>query len=495
MERQRVTTGIQGLDIILDGGFLRGSTVLVQGLPGSGKTTFGLQFIYHGATECDEVGLLISFEEFPAQMFRDAFNFGWDFERLRDEGKVKVIATSPQAFYQQIRDQNSELNRILTTGNIRRLLIDSLSHFQRLTSDPAELREILSSLLNRLRQTNSTSILTQEIRWTETEVSLEQYTVDAVVQLFYEPINRIQRQRFLEVLKARGQSFQSGRHSLEITDKGLRVYPIPRPIGQERLLTMKRVMTGVPGLDQMLGGGLFEGFATLVAGETGTGKSTLVRQFIAYAVLNGENGLYVSLREDPQRILQSARTIGIDLEPALINGDLVIHYAGSDLDAYKLFWQVKELLEKREREGRPIKRAVIDSLSDLVATFPDMTYMPQYLQAFVELFTMHGVTSVFTLSASATNKTEHPPIDPDLARGVDCILMLRYSLVHDHIRKAMTVVKMRGSEHDTGVRIVRINPNEGMLVETGFEGMPSFLRKLQQLAEQGGGEISIGGSS
>ncbi|MFA0735019.1 MAG: hypothetical protein OGMRLDGQ_001519 [Candidatus Fervidibacter sp.] len=149
------------------------------------------------------------------------------------------------------------------------------------------------------------------------------------------------------------------------------------------------------------------------------------------------------------------------------------------------------MLEEREKEGRPIKRAAIDSLSDLAATFPDPTYLPQYLQAFVELFTLHGVTSVFTLSVTAANSAEHSPVDPDLARGLDCILMLRYMLVHDHVRKVMTVVKMRGSEHDTGIRTVRINDGEGMLVETGFEGMPSFIRKLQQLAQEQGGEMRI----
>jgi circadian clock protein KaiC len=405
---------------------------------------------------------------------------------------VTLIATSPQAFYQQMRDPNSDINRLLNEGKVRRVLIDSLSHFQRLTNDPVELREILNSLLNRLRQTEVTAILTQEVRWSEGEVSLEQYAVDTVIQLFFEPINRVQRRRFLEVLKARGQSFQTGRHGLEITDRGLRVYPVPMPRGHERPLTMHRVPTGVPGLDRMLGGGFFEGSVALVAGETGTGKSTLVRQFIAHAVLNGEKGLYVSLREDSQRILQSARTIGIDLEPALQHGHLTIHYVSGDVDPYRLFWDVKALLEEHAAVGQPIRRAAIDSLSDLAANFPDPNYLPHYLQAFVELFTAHGVTAVFTLSVTTANSAEHSPLDPDLVRGLDCILMLRYSLVHDHVRKVMTVVKMRGSEHDTGVRTVRINPGEGMLVETGFEGMPSFLRKLQQLAqEQQSGEMAI----
>jgi len=94
---------------------------------------------------------------------------------------------------------------------------------------------------------------------------------------------------------------------------------------------------------------------------------------------------------------------------ALNEGNLIIHHVTGDIDAYKLFWEVKALLEEREKEGRPIKRAAIDSLSDLAATFPDPTYLPQYLQAFVELFTLHGVTSVFTLSVTAANSAEHSP--------------------------------------------------------------------------------------
>ncbi|MCS7223189.1 MAG: NACHT domain-containing protein [Armatimonadetes bacterium] len=484
MDGQREETGIKGLDLVLGGGFLKGATVLVQGLPGSGKTTLGLQFIYHGASRKNQRALIVSFEEFPTQMFRDAKNFGWDFEELVAAQKVRIIATSPQAFYQQVRDPSGELSRQLMEGQFQRLLIDSLSHFQRLTSDPVELREILSGLLNRLRQSQVTALMTQEVRWSESEVSLEQYAVDAVVQLFFEAVNKVHRRRFLEVLKARGQIFQSGRHTLEIGKEGIEVYPVPTWTKEPIPAPMNRIPTGVPGLDAMLGGGFFEGFSILVVGETGSGKSTMARQFVAKALQAGETALYISFREGTLKILQTARTIGLELEEAVADGRLIIFFEGLDSDPYRLFWTVKDLLEARQQEGRPIRRAAVDSLSDLLSNLPDPSFASQYLQAFARLFSFHGVTSLFTLGYTVANGVQQIPIDSDLARVVDCILNLRYTLLQDHLRKTLTVVKMRGTEHDTGVRPVRIGDGEGMIVQTGFEGMPSFIRKLQQLAEE-----------
>ncbi len=492
MEMMKEETGIKGLDRVLGGGFLKGSTVLVEGLPGSGKTTFGLQFIYHGVSQKDQKALVVSFEEFPTQMFRDARNFGWDFEPLVAAEKVRIIATSPQAFHQQIRDPSSHLSRLLLDGEFQRVLIDSLSHFQRLTSDLAELREILSGLLNRLRQSEVTSVLTHEVRWSEAEVSLEQYAVDAVVQLFFEPVNKVHRRRFLEVLKARGQTFQAGRHSMDIGPGGIEVYPVPVWTEEGPAPSMKRVPTGVPGLDAMLGGGFFEGFSVLVVGETGSGKSTMARQFVARALQNGETALYVSFREGVQKILQTARTIGLELEPHLKVGRLVILFEGMEADPYRLFWKVRDLLTQRERQGRPVRRAVVDSLSDILANLPDPSFASSYLQAFTRMFSYHNVTSLFAVSENLANGTPVTVSDMDLARVVDCILHLRHTLLHDHIRKTLTVGKMRGAEHDTGVRPLRIGEGEGMIVQTGFEGMPSFIRKLQQLAEETMAESSNG---
>ena len=480
---ERLLMGIPGLDEVFMGGVLRGDTILVQGAPGTGKTTFGLQFICAGAVQYDEPGLIVTFEQFPKQMFRDAKHFGWDIEELVQRKKVHVIATSPHVFQKQLQSPEGIIQRALAEMDIQRVLVDSITHFQRITTDPVQLREIVSGLLNMLRQREVTTILTQEVQQDEGMFSFEEYTVDAVIRLSFQAVDKMQRRRFIEVLKARGQAFIPGKHAMAIEETGMRVYPAPHPQliatdgADNEVPRLTRVPTGVPGLDRMLGGGLYEGFCVLLAGDVGSGKSTLVRQFIAAGAEHGEPALYVVIRETPEQIIRTATTIGLDLQPMIENGLLTImHYSVGDLDPYKLFWDVYNIVKERE-----FKRAAIDSLSDIQPCLMEPNTFRDYVAAFRTLFRTRNITSILTLDLQPT-AAEQELIESDVAVVVDAILALRLRNVHDHIRKTLAVLKMRGTDHDNGIRNVRIEPGEGMIVETGFEGMPSFLRRLQQLS-------------
>ena len=478
-----VRTGIPGVDEILMGGILRGDTILVQGAPGTGKTTFGLQFIYYGALHCNEPGLIVTFEQFPKQMLRDAKHFGWDFETLIEQRKIHIIATSPHVFQKQLQSPDGIIHRTLAEMDIQRVFIDSITHFQRITTDEVQLREMVSGLLNMLRQREITAILTQEVQQAEQSFTFEEYTVDAVIRLSLEPVDRAQRKRFIEVLKARGQAFLPGRHSLAIESTGIRVYPAPHPIlistdgADNEPPSLTRIRSGVPGLDRMLGGGLYEGFCVLLAGDVGAGKSILARQFIAYGAQHNERGLYVTIRETPEQVIRAAETIGLQLRP-LIENDMftMLHYTLGDLDPYKIFWDIRNLVS-----SKPFKRAVIDSLSDIQPNLMEAATFRDYVAALRQLFRSHGITSMLTFDIRPTT-VEQELIESEIAVVVDAILALRLRNIHDHMRKTITVLKMRGSDHDDGIRSMRIEPGEGMIVETGFEGMPSFLRRLQQLS-------------
>ena len=478
----KVPTGISGLDQVLGGGIVKGNAVVIQGIPGTGKTTLGLQFINEGATIYDEHGLVISFEETPRQLFRDSKNLGWDLESLVEQKKIQVMATSPQVFQKQLQSTDGTIQQLLRDMKVQRIFVDSVTHFQRITNDPVQLRNLLSSFLNLLREGDYTTLLTQEMRHEEGELSFEQYAVDTVIRLFFEPINRAQRRRFLEVLKARGQSFQSGKHSLEIGTGGLNVYPSPRP----GLWTtdnpelddhpeFQRAESGVPGLDGMLGGGLFEGFSILTAGEGGSGKSTLARMFINHGLNAGENALYVALTEPPEQVIKQCLTIGLDLQPMIDDGRLtILHHPPVNLDANKVFWEVKGLIQ-----SKGFRRAAIDSLTDLEASLLDPDTFRNYVYSLVELFTVNNITSMFTLNVPPMSG-ENELIESELTMMMDGVFVMRSRNIHDHLRKTITLVKMRGTEHDTGVRQLRISEGEGIVIETGFEGVPSFLRKLQQ---------------
>jgi len=235
--KKRAKTGIAGLDDMLAGGLLEGSAVLVKGAPGTGKTTLGLQFLCHGATEENEAGLLVTFEEFPHSLHRDARSLGWDLRRLEEARKLKVIFTSPKVFLSSLEAPGSPLNRTIMEWDIRRIVLDSITHFTRLTTDPSELRGIYSKVVNGLKREGVTSVLTSEgvtVGLDAQEKGRLSFVVDTIVLLRYVEIESAM-QRALLVLKMRGSDHAKDIRRFEIDQGGIHI--IGRFEGQEGLLT------------------------------------------------------------------------------------------------------------------------------------------------------------------------------------------------------------------------------------------------------------------
>jgi len=214
---QRVKTGIKGLDEMLHGGFLPQTANLVEGAPGTGKTTLGMQFIYNGITLYDEPGIILTFEEFPQQYYRDAAAFGWDFKALEREGRLKVIMTSP------------EVGRLL-------------SHLEKLTDDPVELRAIQYSFINALKREGLTAVLTKEspalLGAAESEESIA-FVVDSYILLRYVEIESAIHKALL-VLKLRGSDHAKDIRQFEITSGGIEV--------QAKFEGREGIMSGSPRL-------------------------------------------------------------------------------------------------------------------------------------------------------------------------------------------------------------------------------------------------------
>ena len=206
MTNERVTTGIKGLDEMLGGGLLPGSRVLVRGAPGTGKTSLALQFLVHGATRWDESGLLISFEEFPSSLHRDAEALGWNLRKLEASGKLRVLFTSPEVFLAGLETPDSQLNQLILATNTRRLVLDSVSHFGRLADDQQELRQIYTSVANGLRREGVTAVLLGEegrAGYRRADRGGLSFVVDTIILLRYIEIESAM-QRALVVLKMRG---------------------------------------------------------------------------------------------------------------------------------------------------------------------------------------------------------------------------------------------------------------------------------------------------
>lgn len=221
---KRVKTGIPGLDEMLGGGFLPRTANLVEGPPGTGKTTLGMQFIFNGIAQYHEPGLILTFEEFPEQFYRDANSFGWDFKALESQGKLKVIMTSPEVAKSDLESGRGSLETTIMEMGVKRILVDSVSHFARLARDPLELRRLEYSFINRLKGLELTSILTRESQvlfggTAESDGHIA-FTVDSYLLLRYVEIESEVRKALL-VLKLRGSDHVKEIRQFEITSQGL----------------------------------------------------------------------------------------------------------------------------------------------------------------------------------------------------------------------------------------------------------------------------------
>lgn len=463
-----VSTGIPGLDTLLDGGLRRGSCTLLEGIPGTGKTTIGLRFLHHGALEGGDPGIAITFEQFPEQMIEDVAQYGWDLAALEDEGLLRIICTSPDVFLDQLSEIGGMMDRLVGEMGARRIVIDSASHLAQVSEDQRDLRSLFYSMINGLKRAGLTTIITKELEAAEiSRIPFEEYLCDTVIRLDNRLVSGFRRCRYVEVVKSRGKGHRSGRHGFELGDGGPVVYPRYRPHERRTESTCAsgaRASTGIAGLDGMLHGGLLVGNATLVAGSAGVGKTTLGLQFLCAGAEAGEPGLYVTFEESPAKLACQAHGYGLDIEGAQDEGLLtIIHEFPTTVRFEKLLLDIAELIETRG-----IRRLVFDSLTDLELAFGGEDTVREAVYDLASLLDAQGVTSIVI--------TEVPELfgqtyvsDEHLSIIVDGIILMKYLELESEIQRAMSVLKMRGSGHDTGIWRYVIG-GSGIEVQGRFEG-------------------------
>ena len=235
-KQTRVATGVAGLDEMLSGGLVPGSTVLVRGAPGCGKTSLGLQFLVHGARNNDP-GLFISFEEFPASIHRDAESLGWNLAELEEAGQLHLMFTTPQILLDSLASPQSALSRLMLDGGIQRVVLDSITHFARLTDDSAKLRALYNTIVNGLKREGVTSLLLGEESRTpdpRQERGKLSYVVDGIIMLRYVEVESAM-QRAIVVLKMRGSDHAKEIRRAEIRKGGMVVTDVFE--GRENILS------------------------------------------------------------------------------------------------------------------------------------------------------------------------------------------------------------------------------------------------------------------
>jgi circadian clock protein KaiC len=471
-ERDLVKTGIAGLDDILAGGLLRGSVVLVEGAAGTGKTTMGIEFIYRGATEFSEPGLIVLFEVSPDKLVRDAALFGWDLPELERQGRLKVVFTTRQVFQQEVQQADSLLLDEAAAIGARRIFVDGLVRRTPGDSDAGrntpEAFHLLAEGLQRERLTAMIGVEVAAPEGAGPGASLpEEFIADTVVHLRVEAMERA-AQRSIEIVKARGQDYRMGRHSFSIVDgRGIDVYrrvQAPRELAREEAAaydTSTRVTTGVPGLDEMMNGGYFLGSTTLVVGITGSGKSVMALQYIAEGARRGERSIMLTLDEPRAQVLRNAATIGIDLNPPIDKGLLRLVYdRPQEIEIDRHFLQ----LEKIVKEFRP-RRAVIDSLSTYGSSLgPTGRSFRDFFHAVVALMKEHQVTTLYNHENPELLGMSSVMGPFGVSSLVDNVILLNWVELGDTFRQALTIAKMRANAFDRATRECEIVNGQGMRV-------------------------------
>lgn len=236
MALSRVATGIEGLDRMTSGGFVECSANLVEGAPGTGKTTLGLQFLVEGIEKRGEAGMYISFEEFPAQLYADALRLGWDLKRYESEGRLRVIFTDPLSLLADLEQVDGPLERVIEEFCVKRIVVDSLSHFEFLSEDPFELRDMEFRLISAFKREGCTSVLLREngnLLGETNSISRSPFVVDSFLILRYVEIESAVSKAIL-VLKMRGSSHATDIRRYSIQQGGIRIED--KFLGQEGIL-------------------------------------------------------------------------------------------------------------------------------------------------------------------------------------------------------------------------------------------------------------------
>lgn len=457
-------TGIKGLDDILCGGIMPGSATLLEGPPGCGKTTLGIQFIVNGILN-GEPGIIITFEQFADQLYHDAQNFGWDLIDLQRKNTLRVICTSPSTIRDHLLQSEGIIHKLIDQIGVKRVLIDSVSHFHRITETKSQMRELLFSMINALKQKKITIALTKELGLKE-EPSFEEYVVDAIINLSYEHHGQA-RVRTVEVIKTRGHDHVSGKHFFKFGPNGITIFPRQFKINVADTPNFKEfIPTGIDGLDQMMGGGISRGSNILLCGPAGTGKTTLSLQSMYNSMTKYGNRAVLFLTGDSaESILRMANGFGWDMQGLQDQGLFKI----IDHDFTKI--NIDEHLKQIDHVLSAFKPALVsvDALPAMLQVISDQPgLIAEKLNFLNSLFKAYRCISFLIVqSPFGSNRISAYGVEEALCDG---IVILGSQKIGHVRRRSIEVYKLRNQKHvfgecgmdisDHGIRVFYVGRGE-----------------------------------
>lgn len=470
--RPRVESGIQRLDYILKGGFIAGSSYVVVGPPGSGKTILCNQTAFG---HIERTGSNVVYMTLLAESHGKMLEHLSTLEFFRPEfvpSRIMYVSG-----YQSLRTDGLDglLKIVRQTLRERRptlFVIDGLDSAAAFATSTHAYKEFLHSLQAFVALVGCTCIMTSHHQ--DGGAHPENMIVDGVIELT-DRLEGSRAVRELTVRKFRGSDSLRGKHEVEIDRRGIVVHPRtevqfdrPQPHGGGKRTRMK---FGPPGIDAMLSGGVLTGSTTAIIGAPGTGKTLLGLHFLVEGARRGQRGMYFGFYEPPPRLIEKAETLGLPLDKFVKNGMIELIWQ-PPLEHY-LDSLAEEILEKIKTTVHPQRRLFVDGIEGFRAAtvYPDR--MPRFLSAFTNQLRMCDVTTLFTEELGLFNPTIDIP-NPEIANVVENVILLRYVELRSQLYRLLSVMKVRESAYDSALREFRIS-SDGIDVADSFASAEAIL--------------------
>ncbi len=476
----RVQTGVPGLDDILGGGLTPNRIYLVEGTPGSGKTTLALQFLLKGL-ELGESGLYITLSETEAELRAAAATHGWSLDGLSLFELVSEEGLDPDSEQSVLHPSDVELGET-TRGVMQRVdeikpvrvVFDSLSEMRLLAQNPLRHRRQILALKHFFATRECTVLLLDD--QTSESGDLQLHSIAHGVITLQRTVQEYGSQRRrLEVVKMRGIKYRGGYHDFELDTGGIQVFERLVAASHQSAFAPQMVSTGSAQLDALMGGGLARGTNTLLSGPSGVGKTTTAAQCVLTALQRGEKVAYYLFDEGIGTLLARSAALGMDLRPFVDGGQLILRGIDpAELSPGEFACRVREGVE---RDG--VQTVVIDSLNAYLQAMPGQKYLLLQMHELLTYLNQQGVVTLLILGLHGF--VGEVRSDLDLSYLSDAILLFRFFEAKGEVRSAISTVKSRSAAHERVIREIRIGQGGIRVGEalTDFQGVMTGLASYE----------------